>query len=229
MRALDIICYNLEIVFQVYCCLRYKEETPCELACICLLSISAEKKEKGFLNPTIWLMDPLDEVTRSRGDITIGGISLVIALSFGIDLTVQPVMSGSTQLDLKDFHTMGWITTEVTADGYVWKSGEPSHAPESSTQADVPLIPPYAHQLYALRGDIGSLRTEVQLLHQFHSDSVAAMQCSVDVMTSQHQAFQATFGGVPQLLRDLRAWHISQGWTPDSFSDHTMPDAPLDP
>ncbi|KMS64498.1 hypothetical protein BVRB_019670, partial [Beta vulgaris subsp. vulgaris] len=207
----------------------------------------------SFLNPAMWLMDHLDEVTRSRGDIAIGGMITIIASSFGLDLTGQQVIPGSTRLDLKAFQTMGWIGTEVTAEGYVWKvgqrpyaylpnpertviynpenwlfapdfswvpaedqSGEPSRAPELSTQADDPPVLPYAHQLEALRGDIGSLRTEVQLLHQSHSDYVAAMQRSVDVLTSQHQAFQATFGDVPELLRDLRAWHISQGWTPGS-------------
>ncbi|KMS94829.1 hypothetical protein BVRB_014930, partial [Beta vulgaris subsp. vulgaris] len=68
-------------------------------------------------------------------------------------------------------------------------SGEPIHAPESSTQADEPPVPPYAHQLDALRGDIGSLHTEVQLLHQSHTDYVAVIQRSVDVITFQHQEF----------------------------------------
>ena len=69
------------------------------------------------------------------------------------------------------------------------KSGEPSHAPESSIQVDDPPVLPYAHHLDVLLGDIGSLRIEVQQLHQSHSDFVAAMQRSVDVITSQHQDF----------------------------------------
>ena len=45
---------------------------------------------------------------------------------------------------------------------------KPSHATESSTQADEPRVPPYAHQLDAFRGDIGSFHTEVQLFHPSH-------------------------------------------------------------
>ncbi|KMS97284.1 hypothetical protein BVRB_7g177280 [Beta vulgaris subsp. vulgaris] len=82
----------------------------------------------SFLNHAMWLMDHLDEVTRSRGDIAIGGMITIIASSFGLDLTGQQVIPCSTRLDLKAFQTMGWIGTEVTAEGYVWKVGQRPYA-----------------------------------------------------------------------------------------------------